>query len=266
MEEPRLNRPNGGTVRGFGVRLVDPTTNGVVFDYNPQSAIDDGSLVPGGADDGFHANWANVYENAAGQEVLYVSLCHTQEIVAIDVPSGDWRWSFGRNQDFTLVDTNGNALPNGFPSCQHGLAVKDNRLLVYDNGHSSGVSRATEYELDEATMTATRLWTWTEPGWSQRSLGGVAYGTGNRVLISMGHIESAAPQQTRGSVSKFVEIDSATGDKLWEAHYGLSTGMAFRLEAIAPCDIFANAKYCPVVEKRLSTLADVLSGNITAPN
>ena len=257
LEEPTLTDQNGSTFRGFGVRIVDPDTNSVVFDYNPQQAIDDGRLFPvqNNDNDRFHANWADVVPNAAGDEILYVSLCHSRDIVAIDVPSGDFRWRLGEGGDFTLVDENGQPLTNGYPACQHGLEVRDDKILVYDNGIGRGQSRVSEFQIDETTMTATRLWTWTEPGWYEQSLGGVNYGTGNRVLIARGHIEGGG---SNGDVTRFVEIDHVTGEKLWEMRYALSSSIAFRLQALKGCEIFANGKYCPVVAQRLTTLSEVL--------
>ncbi|MEN0065855.1 MAG: aryl-sulfate sulfotransferase [Myxococcota bacterium] len=255
LEEPVIQRPGGGTFRGFGVRIVDPETDEVTFDWSSQRPFDEGNL-PGGGGDAYHANWVDIVD-VDGQDVMYVSLCTQGWTVAVDVPSGDWRWTFGRNGDFDLVDTDGNALPDSeYPQCQHGLQRRDDRLLVYDNGNQRGFSRAVEYRLDESTMTATKLWDWTEPQWYETSLGGVDYTSGERVLIAMGHIEAATP--TPGDRTSFVEVDPTTGEKLWEVQYDSVHDMAFRAEAISPCAIFANAKYCPVVAERLETLAPVL--------
>ncbi|MEM6928950.1 MAG: aryl-sulfate sulfotransferase, partial [Myxococcota bacterium] len=254
MEEIPVSRPAGGTFDGFRVMLVDPETDQVDFSYSSQRAFDEGHLRGGGGDV-YHANWADVVDG-----VLYVSLCYASSVVAIDVPSGDWRWRFGPQQgDFTLQDANGDPIPdNEYPQCQHGLQVRGNRLLVYDNGNNGrNYSRAVEYLLDESTMTATKLWDWTEDDWFQRAMGGVDYTTGGNVLIAAGHLESFTP--TPGDRSTFLEIDPGTGDKLWEVKYGDRVDSAYRAEAIAPCALFANAKYCPVVETRLENLAPVLA-------
>ena len=187
MEEPVINAQGGGTFRGFGMTIVNPDTDAVEWEWSSQGAYDDGDLEGGGGDV-YHANWVDVV-NQNGQDVAYVSLCNNDSVAAIDVPSGDWRWRFGPNGDFTLKDKAGNNLPNNqYPQCQHGLQVKDDRLLVYDNGHQRGFSRAVEYSLDEGTMTATLEWEWTEDNWFERSVGGVDWTTGDRVLISMGHL------------------------------------------------------------------------------
>jgi len=251
LEEPTINAQGGGTFRGFGVSIVNPANNQVEFSWSSQRAYDDGDL-PGGGGDVYHANWVDVQGG-----VLYASLCTQNAIVAIDVPSGDFRWLLGPGGDFDLVDASGNPLGNDqYPQCQHGLAVRGNNILVYDNGHSRGYSRAVEYEVDETNMVATLLWEWTEPQWFERSLGGVDYTSGGGVLVAMGHIESDTP--TPGDRTTFVEIDPTSGDKLWEIRYAGVNDMAFRAYAIPGCDIFANAKYCAAAKTRLEDLEGVL--------
>ena len=252
FEEVPVTRTEGGTFEGFAVHIVDPETNQVEFAYSSQRAYDDGHLSGGGGD-AYHANWADVVGG-----VLNVSLCFTPAIVGIDVPSGDWRWFFGPNGDFDLVDANGQDLPNSeYPQCQHGLQRRGARLLVYDNGNSRGFSRAVEYELNESTMTATKLWDWTEPEWFERALGGVDYTSNGGVLIAMGHISSQTP--TPGDRSTFVEIDPVSGDKLWEVQYQEETDMAYRADSLGPCEIFANARFCGGIADRIRDLEPVLS-------
>lgn len=258
LEEPRIEG-SGGSFRGFGVNLVDPDADALTFRWSSQRAFDEGHL-PGGGGDVYHANWADVVD-VGGQDVLFVSLCTQGWTVAIDVPSGDWRWTFGAGGDFALVDRDGTSLPDHeYPQCQHGLQVEEAqdgvvRLLVYDNGTQRGFSRAVAFDLDESTLTATKQWDWTENNWFERSLGGVDW-TSAGVLVAMGHIESATPSP--GDKTTFVEIDPATGEKLWEIRYTDVHDMAFRAEAIDPCAIFANAKFCEAVAERLEVLADVL--------
>jgi len=258
LTEPEVVKPEGGTFRGFGAVIVDPTTDAVDFDWSSQRAFDEGHL-PSGSGDAYHANWADVHDDA-GQLVMLSSICALGWTVAIEVPSGDWRWAFGRDGDFDLVDTKGKPLPDDeYPMCQHGLQFRGDRLLVYDNGKQRalerGFSRAVEYQLDETTMTATKLWDWTEPDWWEENLGGVDYTTVG-VLVAMAHIESGTPSP--GDHTTFVEIDPTTGEKLWEVQYTEIIDMAYRAHALDPCDIFANAKYCPTVRERLVELAPIL--------
>ena len=89
---------DGFSFLGFRVRRIDPETGIVDFDYRSQRAYDEGWL-PAGIGDAWHANWADLVDGT-----LYVSLCDLSQVVAIDVPSGEWRWAFGRGGDFSVVD------------------------------------------------------------------------------------------------------------------------------------------------------------------
>lgn len=242
------------TFRGFRVRRVDPVTATVDFDYDSQRAVDEGHL-PEGPDDAWHANWVDV-DPVDGEDVLFVSLCFLSQTVAIDVETGAWRWRFGPGGDFTLVDLEGVPLPDeAYPQCQHGLQKRGDRLLVYDNGWQRGHSRAAEYALDEESMTATLLWTWTEPEWFERSLGSVDWLADERVLVGMGHLGWAGIE---GDHSTIVEIDPTDGAKLWEARYATTQDLLYRASAADPCALFSNAAYCDAVRARLDDLAAVL--------
>lgn len=257
LEQHTIQKSDGGTFDGFGVQIVDPTTHTVDFTYTSQRPYDEGDLA-GGFGDAYHANWADVVD-----DVLFVSLCVNRKIVAIDVPSGNWRWTFGAGGDFDLVDANGNPLSDdAYPQCQHGLQRAGDRLLVYDNGQSRGFSRAVEYQLDETLGVATELWDWTEPDWFETSLGGVDYTSNGGVLVSECHIEESTPSP--GDHSTFVEIDPTTGDKRWEVQYAEVDEMCFRAQSVAPCELFANAKHCSQTRARLDALAPVLL-TTTAP-
>lgn len=254
-ERPHLN-DRKQTVRAFAVRIVDPASGTVDFDYHAERAYLEGHL-PGRQGNSYHPNWVNQYR-IDGTDVVHVSLCGPSLTVAIDVPTGDWRWAFGAGGDFALVDSEGKALPDdAFPQCQHGLQRSGSRLLVYDNGKERGRSRAVEYELDESSMTATRLWTWSREGWHENNLGGVAWTSEGNVLIAMGHRDEISP--TPGAFTRFVEIDPASGSVLWEARYGEINEQAFRAESLDPCTLFANARYCAATASRIEQLAPAFS-------
>ena len=253
-ERPHLNA-NGDEVRAFATRLVAEDSGEVLFDYHAERGYLEGHLL-GRRGNSYHANWVNLYE-IGGQEVVHVSLCGPSLVVAYDVPSGDWRWAFGTGGDFALVDLEGNAIDR-FPECQHGLQREGDRLLVYDNGKVREQSRVVEYELDESTMTATELWSWTEEGWYESNLGGVDWTTERNVLVVIGHRESISPSP--GALTRFVEIDPSTGEKLWEAHYPDVNSQAFRGESLNPCAMFANARFCDEVGERIEALGPALAG------
>ena len=254
-ERPHLNARDL-VVRAFGVRIVDPRTGAIEFDYHAERGYLEGHLL-GWQGNSYHPNWVNLYD-VDGTEVVHVSLCGPSQTIAVDVPSGDWRWAFGVDGDFSLVDAKGTPLADDeFPQCQHGLERRDDRLLVYDNGKERGFSRVVEYALDESTMTATKVWDWTRPGWLEHHFGGVSWTAEDHVLITMGHHEKISPSP--GEFSRFVEVDPATGEVVWEVRYGSSWDQAFRSELLAPCALFQNARYCGAVAKRIVELEDAFS-------
>jgi Arylsulfotransferase (ASST) len=259
LSERQIQARDGGTFDGVGVEIVNPETNQVDFSWSSQAAYDAGLLEPNNnPDDSYHPNWANVYDN-----VLHVSLCGTKQIAAIDMPSGDLRWVFGAVGDWALVDVDGNPLgPDEFPECQHGSMREGNKLLIYDNGKLSDSSRVVQYSLDEATMVATKVWEWTEPDWHEDNLGGVDRMSNGDVLVSMCHLEDDA--FIPGDHTTFVEVNPATGEKVWEIQYDDPNDMAFRSLAIHSCDIFANAKYCAQTRERLGQLASALDLPVSA--
>jgi len=239
--------------RGFRVRRIDPVVGAVDFDYHSQRGRDEGHL-PSGWGDAWHANWADIVD-----EVLYVSLCNLGWIVAVDVATGDWLWTFGDGGDFTLVDAAGEPLGNDeFSQCQHGLEYRgsDDHLLVYDNGWSRGYTRITEYELDVASGVATLLWTWTEPDWFETTLGDADWLSSGNVLVGAGHADCFSSNP--GDHTTVLEVDPVSGDKVWELQYTDVSTMAYRADSADACSLFANALYCDEVGARLEVLEPVL--------
>lgn len=234
-----------GTQFGFRLRRVDPDSNTVDFDYHSQRALDEGHL-PAGAGNAWHANWATLTQ-WEGASVALVSLCFLQRIVAIDVPSGDWRWSFGIDGDFAFVDADGTQLPDdAFPQCQHGIDVLGNRLLVYDNGVNRGFSQIQEIVLDESTMVATRRAVWTEPDWFEVTFGSVQELPGPRWLIGMGH--NTCFGDVPDDRTTVVELDRTDDRVVWRAEFPLAVHTTFRANHAGGCALFANQRFCPELE------------------
>lgn len=232
---------------GFRVRRIDPVTGTVDFDWSSQRALDEGHLAPGWGDP-WHANWVDVVD-----EVLYVSLCESQQVVAIDVATGDWLWSFGEDGDFALLE-------GEFPQCQHGAEMSSaGELLVYDNGVDRGRSRVAAYELDPDTWTATTSWTWSEPDWWETTLGDADWLPSGHVLVDMGHSDCFSSNP--GDRTTIVEIDPASGDKLWQLRFVQRDQTAYRADWADPCALFDNAAVCPTVADRLAALATVFGGS-----
>jgi hypothetical protein len=174
-------------------------------------------------------------------------------VLAFDEATGDYLWKFGPGGDFTLVDPSGTPLPDSeYQAWQHGLDFDGTTMLVYNNGVDIGQSSVIAFELDVATLTATKLWEWTEPDWYQAYLGSVDWLPSGNVLIGMGHPECFATNP--GDTSTIVEIDPVTGDKLWELKHADIDVEMYRSDWADACELFANAKYCDSVGSRIDAL------------
>jgi len=237
--ENRINSANGDIWEGFRIRVHDPVTGRVDFDFDSQTFVDQGILHTPGIDnnDAYHANWVDWHESAEGPRV-YVSLCSAEQILAIDASTGGLAWLLGKHLGWRVLDAAGHALPDSaLPDCQHGLdVISDDHFLVYDNGQNTPSSHAQEWLVDPVTRTAQRIWNWTEDGWSQWWLGDVddlGYG---RVLVT----EAPGP---------VVEVDKATGRVA--SRFALTgDGETYRAERYDGCALFTSVKECPDLAER----------------
>ncbi|MEN0065706.1 MAG: aryl-sulfate sulfotransferase [Myxococcota bacterium] len=251
------NDVGGPDWEGFTVRLVDPEADAVTWSWDSQQGVDAG-LLPTGTGDVYHANAAEVFDTDEGP-VVVVSLCYTTQIIAVDMATERLRWRFGPGGDFTLRDAQGGSLPDSeYPDCQHGIELVDgNRLLVYDNGRNfRSHSRASEYVLDEVTMTATLVWTWTEPQWHEGALGDIDRLSEDRLLITEAHPDcwSFLP----GDLSATVEVDRPTGEVAWRHRFLDPMDATYRSDRFDGCDAFPQIRYCPTVAARASALSKIL--------
>lgn len=248
--EIRNNTRGGEDWDGFGIRTHDPLTGIVDFEFDSQTLVDAGLLeVPSFFDnDPYHANWVDWGETAAGPEV-YVSLCLSWQIVAIDVTTGDAAWLLGRGLGWSVIDEFGDPLPeDALPQCTHGLEITGERqLLVYDNGQARNVSSGAEWLIDPGTMTAQRLWTWTEPGWSEDYLGDIDDLGNDRVLIT---------QASHASTNVIVEVDRLTGGIA--SRMTFTGGQTYRTERYDGCDFFDSVKHCETLATRHAEVAPLL--------
>jgi hypothetical protein len=235
---------------GFAVRLHDPATGELSWRYASEQALEAKELDPDDYwyGDPWHANWVDVIvEN--GADKLYMSLCGSYEIIKVDPVLGTIEWTFGAGEDFALVDTNGNPLSDSeFPSCQHGIEIIGDHLLVYDNGWERGESRIAEYDLDAVSMTATLLWTWTD-GWYTCCLGDADQLPNGRVLVNQASFGYGWPTEIH-------EIDPLTGAVASTVTLRVSDA-SYRAERLDGCELFANAAYCTTVADRVAELAPI---------
>jgi hypothetical protein len=247
--EEREVSDGGQAWTGFAIRGFDPATlvDGVPevsFDWDSQVGVDQGALSPGWGD-AWHANWFQWIDHGAGP-VLYVSLCNTAEVVKIDVTSGEVEWVFGEGGDFELDGG------SRYTQCQHGLDVSADgtRMLAYDNGRDRGESRVVEYELDQTSLTASEVWSWTD-GWYESLVGDVDWLADGTVLVTQAHSECYGESDR----SEVVQVDPATGDERWRLAFVDPLIALYRSELVDGCELFANVGQCPALEARWAELA-----------
>ena len=242
---------------GFRLRLHDPLTGMLNWEWDSQHGVDQGALATGSGDV-YHANWVDYIDGPSGP-TGYVSLCTAYQIIAVDPVSNEVKWVFGPDGGFDLYDTAGNPLPDSeYTQCQHGLEMQGNRLLVYDNGWGRGYSRATEYELNPTERTATLLWTWTEPEWWEGSLGDVDYLDNGNVLITQAH-PSCWAWEYPDDKSAVVEINPETGEVPWRATFTSTSDAIYRAELLDGCSVFHNTRHCDALAKRDASLDDLFT-------
>jgi hypothetical protein len=241
---------------GFRVRLHDPRTQGVVWSYSSQQAVDRGELPVRSGGDEWHANWVDVVVED-GRDVLYVSLCYYGWVLKIDPVAGVVEWVLGAGGDFALVDHGGRPLGDDeFSQCQHGLEVAGDRVLFYDNGWYRGRSRASEYEVDPESRIARLVWTW-EDDWFESTLGDADWLPGGRVLVTKAHPSC----WSYGAPSEIVELDPLTGIAASRLSFADPDAAIYRAERIDGCALFADTSTCPALAERLAELAPAFAGS-----
>jgi hypothetical protein len=249
--EIRPNHQGALTWDGFGIRLHDQATGAVSWDFDSQELVDAGVLPGGGGyeDDPYHANWADWQDTPDGPAV-YVSLCFSKQILAIDEATHAVRWQLGRGLGWTVQDAAGNPLgEEALPQCQHGLAVAGDRLLVYDNGQDRYQSAAEEWSIDGASRTATLEWSWTEAGWTEPYLGDVDWLPDGRVLVT---------EATSFGPASIVDLDPATGEVGGRLRFDQG-GYTYRAERYQGCDLFTSVRACPALADRYAEVSGALT-------
>jgi hypothetical protein len=251
--EIRENERGGENWDGFGIRLHDPVTGTIDFDYDSQVLVDGQYLPPGdggfGGSDPWHANWVDYIETPTGPEV-YVSLCFSWQILALDGTTGDLLWQLGRGLGWTVLDETGADIgEDALPQCQHGLEVVDGKILVYDNGQDRSKSSASEWEIDPVNLVATRLWYWTESGWQEDYIGDIDYLPNDRILVT---------EATQMGDSEIVEVDRLTGEVASRLKMD-NGGSTYRAQQYLGCEMFSSAKECDTLAARYAVVAPLLA-------
>jgi hypothetical protein len=152
---------------------------------------------------------------------LLVSLRTTSEIVKVDRSTGETVWRFGgKGNQFTFIGEHEENAPY-YTVGQHDVCrLANGNLLFFDNGNISGggpnpcdrtYSRAVEYRLDEAAMTATLVWEFRHsPDISALCTGSVKRFDNGNTLIDWGcAVAKAGTMVTEVSASGDVVLEMA---------------------------------------------------------
>ena len=234
----------GNAWDGFDVEILSPDLDRIVWSWSSQRGIDDGWLpTPARGSDPYHANALVVTDDA-----VVVSLKHLDQLAKIDRATGSLVWRLGIGADFALLADDGSEAPDeGWFYRHHAPKIRDDRLLVYDNGagRPGGIeeSRALELVLDEAARTATERWRFTEPGWYEQIWGDVDWLPSGHVLITRAHCEvCGAPP---GSRTQVLEVDPATNEVVWRITMSDPSDASYRADRIGACEIFSRTDCAP---------------------
>lgn len=155
------------------------------LDYDDTSNLDELTNTPPDAVSYLHINAFTI--DLDGN--IIVSARRFDELIKIDYETGDIIWRMGggnsRNNQFNFIDD-----PLGGFTGQHHVQVLDNgNILLFDNGNNAQQrpARALEYEVNEDNLTATLVWSFTDPvGRSVGAMGSVQRLDNGNTLIGWG--------------------------------------------------------------------------------
>ncbi|MCA9773297.1 MAG: aryl-sulfate sulfotransferase [Myxococcales bacterium] len=205
--------PDGTVAQDWSLfDILDPHRIGEGFTEN----FWDGIYLLLGTRDWTHTN-AIVYDPR--DDTLILSCRHQDIVFKMRRDTGELVWVIGEDFPDTTGDDDWPFLTligdGSLPSHQHAPAlVGDDRILIYDNGNATGVTRAVEYRVDPDAMTLEQTWEWIDPDYQPPlfapSVGDVDVLPNGNVLVTDGNLPSDQPSM------RVAEVDRATDDKVWE--------------------------------------------------
>lgn len=170
--------------------------------------------IESGINDYFHGN-SLTFSNDGN---LLISGRHVNQVLKVSTTTGEVIWKLGgKDSDFVFV----NDPRKGF-SHQHSVHQLENgNILLYDNGnlHSPPVTRMAEYKINEETMTAELVWSYSN-GRFTLATGSVQRLPNGNTLIGWG-IELDG---LRSDVPRITEID-AEGNVVLEIFFPDDAGL-----------------------------------------
>ena len=202
------------------IQVVDPTTYEEVFRWNSKQDIPFEDRLREGREY-VHVNSVDVDD----QGNFLASLRGTSQVVKIDGETAEVIWKLGGvSSDFVIHD------PLGGPCGQHTASwTAAGNLLVFDNGQLCpplveyaahvGVTRAAEYRLDEANMTAELVWSYSRPDTYSRSGGSAQRLPNGNTIIGWANSDgSLLTTEVDANGNIVFEMAAATDDAAWRSY------------------------------------------------
>lgn len=215
----------------------------LAWEWTTAQAVAQGALTPDlDIDDPFHMN-SVVPVDFPGCDML-TSMRNADALMCFDHATGEVAWTL--QQDFTLVDDDGDPIEDDWPDGQHDPKVEGDHLLVFDNGRDQTDSQRTriiEYELDPTNFTARKLWNYSEPRWDEGVWGGVERLGDDHVLVAFPHCMDCSSDDTDDIMSALIVLDE-THEPAWRLQFAEETVGIYRASRIPACEVFGNARYC----------------------
>lgn len=192
------------------------------------------------ATDIYHINSIAVSED---ESTLLMTTHHQFEgIIKVDIATGEVVWTLtpDGSADFS-VDVNVSGL-----KFQHDLSIiecesaeHDLCLLLYDNGSAArGYSQILKYGLNQNTMEADLLRSFTRDDWFEENSGGVSEIDDGNWLVTQASV-------VQGSGYSSYWIVDPKGDVIWEMKATTNNIAAYRARWVSACEIFNHTGMCP---------------------
>ena len=173
-------------------------------------------------------DWAHVngviYDDS--DDSFVVSSRHQDLVFKLDRQTGALVWLIGTPHASSAVDDSwpflelvgDGALPNHMHAPQ---VLPEGHLMVFDNNNKGRASRAVEYAIDVDAMTIEQVWEYSDPDYDPAIfsifIGDADTQANGNVLIDFGAtLVDPTSLDTRGAYAHIIEVDRATGDKVFE--------------------------------------------------
>ena len=197
------------------VQIVDRATRQVLFEWNSWGQVPyEDQTYPETRGEYAHVN--SVFVDSDGS--IIISARGTSQVVKISRPGGQVLWKLGgKSNQFEFIND-----PFSHLCGQHTASVLENgNLLVFDNGQNcwpinparGDLTRVVEYRIDELTMEAELVWSYTQDGAYTVSQGSAQRLANGNTLLGWGRGPGILATEVNNEGIKVFEIIAFDGDR-----------------------------------------------------